>query len=156
RAMREAVTAVFEDREGNLWIGGANGIERLRDSLFVTHASSGSSGSSGPSGRLPSEKNGPVYVDDSGRVWFAPIAGGLHWEKGGRGGGVTADGLGNDVIYSIAGGAGELWIGRQRRGLTRLSTDGQLAPGAPRSKTYTEADGLAQNSVYAVHRNRDG
>jgi ligand-binding sensor domain-containing protein/signal transduction histidine kinase len=144
QAMYEAVTAVFEDREGNLWIGGANGIERLRDSVFVTQASSR---------RLPSEKSGPVYVDGNGRVWFAPIAGGLYWEKEGRGGGVTADGLGTDVVYSIAGGAGELWIGRQGGGLTRLSIDGR---GTPRSRTYTEADGLAQNSVYAVHRNRDG
>jgi ligand-binding sensor domain-containing protein/signal transduction histidine kinase len=144
RATYEAVTAVFEDREGNLWIGGADGIERIRDSVFVTHSSSSG---------LPSEKNGPVYVDSSDRVWFAPIAGGIYWEKDGRGGRVTADGLGSDIVYSIAGGAGELWVGRQRRGLTRLSTDG---PGAPRSKTYTEADGLAQNSIYAVHRNRDG
>jgi ligand-binding sensor domain-containing protein len=144
QGMNQAITAVFEDREGNLWIGGANGIERLRDSVFVTHASSR---------RLPSEKSGPVYVDGNGRVWFAPIAGGLYWEKEGRGGGVTADGLGTDVVYSIAGGAGELWIGRQGGGLTRLSIDGR---GTSRSRTYTEADGLAQNSVYAVHRNRDG
>ena len=38
---REAVTAVFEDREGNLWLGSANGLERLRDSAFVTYSGIG-------------------------------------------------------------------------------------------------------------------
>lgn len=143
----EAVTAVFEDREGNLWIGGANGIERLRDSVFVTRSVPGG---------LPSEMNGPIHVDRSGRVWFAPIAGGLFWEKNGRGGGVMIDGLGKDVIYSITGGDGDLWIGRQRKGLTHLWTDGRRERNGPRFETFTQADGLAQNSVYAVQRSRDG
>ena len=32
---RGAVTALFEDRDGNLWVGSARGIERVRDSAFV-------------------------------------------------------------------------------------------------------------------------
>jgi len=60
-------------------------------------------------------------------------------------------GLERDVTYSISGGKREMWIGR-REGLTHLqSTDNSFT-----TKTYTQADGLAQNSVYAVHQNRDG
>lgn len=140
RHSNEAVTAVFEDREGNIWMGSASGVERLRDSVFVTYAE--------PEG-LPSESNGPVYVDERGRTWFAPVDGGLHWLEKGRSSAVQAEGLAQDVVYSIAGGPDELWVGRQRGGLT------QLRQGTT-SKTYTQADGLAQNSVYAVHRNRDG
>jgi signal transduction histidine kinase len=57
----------------------------------------------------------------------------------------------NDVIYSIAGGADEVWVGRQRGGLTRL----QFRNGAITSQSYTQANGLAQNSVYAVYESRD-
>ena len=145
----QAITALFEDREGNLWIGHAAGIERLRDSAFVTYSS--------PEG-LPTDGSNPVFVDSEERVWFPPLSGGLWWVKDGQHGRITNDGMGRDVVYSIAGGKGEIWIGRQRTGLTQLrynsgppgNTDSFLA------RTYTHADGLAQDSVYSVLRTRDG
>ena len=139
----DAITAVFEDREGNIWSGSASGIERLRDSVFVTYSVAEG---------LPSQSNGPLYVDAQDRIWFAPLDGGLHWLSKEKTGSVTAAGLAEDVVYSIAGGRGELWIGRQRGGLTHLRSSG----GAFTAETYTQKQGLAQNSVYAVHRNRDG
>ncbi len=142
RPSRE-VTALFEDREGNLWMGGPLGIERLRDSAFVTY---------GKADGLPSDGNGPVYADSEGRTWFAPLEGGLYWIKDGNTGSVTADGLSSDVVYSIAGRGGELWIGRQRGGLTLL----EEKAGSITAKTYIQAQGLAQNSVYAVHESSDG
>jgi ligand-binding sensor domain-containing protein/signal transduction histidine kinase len=140
---REAVTAVFEDREGNLWIGSAGQIERLRDSAFVTYSL--------PEG-LPSDGSNPVFVDSESRMWFPPVDGGLWWMKEGQHGHVSNDGLDRDVVYSIAGGKGELWLGRQRGGLTRLRT-GQ---GAFTAETYTKAAGLAQDSVFSVYQARDG
>jgi signal transduction histidine kinase/ligand-binding sensor domain-containing protein len=137
-----AVTALFEDREGNLWVGSADGIDRLRDSSFITYAPAG----------LQSESSGPVYVDENGRTWFAPFEGGLHWLKGERNGSVANDGLSKDIVYSISGGKGALWIGRQQGGLTHLRYGSDLVT----AKTYTQADGLAQNAVYAVHQSRDG
>ncbi len=137
-----AVTALFEDREGNLWVGGTRGIERLRDSAFVTYTAVG----------LESESNGPIYVDGQGRVWFAPYEGGLHWLKGDKIGKVTNEHLDQDVVYSIAGKGSELWIGRQQGGLTNL----HYTNGAMTAKTYTRAQGLAQNSVYAVYESEDG
>jgi ligand-binding sensor domain-containing protein/signal transduction histidine kinase len=139
----EAVTAVFEDREGNLWIGGSDGVERLRDSAFVSYSS--------PEG-LATDGNNPVFVDSEDRIWFPPAGGGLCWVKGERRGRISNDGLGRDVVYSIAGTKGELWIGRQSGGLTRLSHEHSSFI----AKTYTQADGLAQNSVYSVYLARDG
>jgi signal transduction histidine kinase/ligand-binding sensor domain-containing protein len=137
----KTVTAVFEDREGNIWIGGAAGIERLRDSAFITYS---------PTEGLPSYSNGPVFADAEGRTWFAPVEGGLYWLKEGKTARVAA--IGNDVVYSIAGSDDELWIGRQTGGLTRLRYEtGLFSP-----ETFTQKDGLAQNSVYSVHRARDG
>jgi ligand-binding sensor domain-containing protein/signal transduction histidine kinase len=146
-----AVTALFEDREGNLWIGTARGIERFRDSAFVTYTSAQG---------LPSENNGPVYVDPDERVWFAPLDGGLGWLKGGHVGSLRDEGLSKDVVYSIAGSKNELWVGRQKGGLTHLHfNSGDTAGGSDGAivvKTYTHAEGLAQDSVYAVHQSKDG
>jgi ligand-binding sensor domain-containing protein/signal transduction histidine kinase len=138
-----SVTALFEDREGNIWVGSAQGIERLRDSVFTTYSTSEG---------LPSENIGPVYADSKGRAWFAPADGGLCWLEGGKIGRVMVAGLGSDVVYSIAGGKDELWVGKQRGGLTRLTSNGNSFT----AKTYTETEGLAQNSVYAVYQSRDG
>jgi signal transduction histidine kinase/ligand-binding sensor domain-containing protein len=136
------VSALLEDREGNLWAGSPSGIDRLRDSAFVTYSAAG----------LQSESSGPVYVDQSERVWFAPFEGGLHWLKGEKSSNVSNDRLGQDVVYSIAGAKEELWIGRQQGGLTHL----RYAGGSLTTKNYTKADGLAQNSVYSVFQSRDG
>ena len=140
---RGAVTALFEDREGDLWVGGPLGIERFRDSVFVTYPIPGDS---------PSENNGPLYVDAEGRTWFAPSDGGLFWLRGAKSERILNAGLRKDVVYSITGGVDELWVGRQRGGLTRL----RYQRGSFTADTYTEAEGLAQNSVCAVHRSRDG
>src|SRR6516165_4730307 len=136
------VTALYEDREGNLWVGSPRGIERLRDSAFVTYSVAG----------LQSESSGPVYVDQEGRAWFASFEGGLHWLKGEKSGSVTNDRLSQDVVYSIAGSKSELWIGRQQGGLTHL----HYGDDSIITNTYTQAGGLAQNSVCAVHQSRDG
>ncbi|HWX40482.1 MAG TPA: two-component regulator propeller domain-containing protein, partial [Blastocatellia bacterium] len=141
------VNAVFEDREGNLWIGTARGLERLRGSAFMTYPVSGEGSPEG---------NGAVYVDAEGRTWFAPLSGGLFWRRRGQTGQVkgriTEGGLDRDIVYSLTGSAGELWIGRQRGGLTRL----RYKDGSVTGETFTRASGLAQNSIYAVHQSRDG
>jgi ligand-binding sensor domain-containing protein/signal transduction histidine kinase len=136
------VTALREDMDGNLWVGNAHGILVLRDSAFVTYSVAG----------LKSESSGAIYVDPDDRVWYAPIEGGLRWMTGKETGTIDNDLLSQDVIYSIAGGKDELWLGRQQGGLTRLT----FHNGSTTSRTYTEQNGLAQNRVYTVHENPDG
>src|ERR1700722_6928016 len=139
----EPVTALFEDREGDVWVGSSRGLERLRDTAFVTYSLP----------NLKSQSMGPVHVDSGGRAWIAPIEGGLRWLEGEKTGAVTADGIANDVVYSIAGsGKDDVWLGRQQGGLTHLT----YSRDSFATKTYTLADGLAQNRVYAVYRSHDG
>src|SRR5215469_16837552 len=136
------VTALFEDREGSIWFGSARGLERLRDSTFVTY----------PLPNSKSQSAGALHVDSDGRTWIAPIEGGLRWLKGGKSGTVTADEIANDVVYSITGtDEDDIWMGRQRGGLTHLQYSGNSLA----AKTYTQADGLVQNSVYAVYESVD-
>jgi signal transduction histidine kinase/ligand-binding sensor domain-containing protein len=136
------INVLFEDREGNLWIGGGRGLGRIRDSAFVTYSS--------VSDRR-FEHNGPIYVDPEDRIWVAPAQGGLYVLQNGRVQPITSIPP-NEVVYSVNGRADVVWAGRQRGGLTRL----QFRNGTIASQSYTEANGLAQNSAYAVYESRDG
>jgi ligand-binding sensor domain-containing protein/signal transduction histidine kinase len=138
------VSALFEDREGNVWVGSSHGIDRFRDSAFVTFTASEG---------LSSENNGSLYVDDDHRIWVAPLDGGLQLMDGTRSRAITDAGLNRDVIYSLSGRSGELWMGRQQGGLTRLEYN---SGGVTRAQTYSRKDGLAQNSVYVVKQTTDG
>jgi ligand-binding sensor domain-containing protein/signal transduction histidine kinase len=138
------INTLFEDREGNLWAGGGRGLERIRDGTFVTYTLA--------AGSPPSKQGGPVYADRENRTWFAPDGGGLYVMKDGRAQALKSSLLDKEVIYSITGLKNEIWIGTQHRGLIRFEYRDGLIGG----KTYTEANGLAENSVFAVYQARDG
>jgi signal transduction histidine kinase len=137
------VSSVFEDRDGNIWVGTDRGIERWRDPAFTSFSTAQG---------LPPSAVGPVYVDDRGRAWFAPTGGGLFWIDDGLVSRFSEADLDRDVVYSIAGAGDDVWIGRQRGGVTRLrrSATGWSA------MRLTESEGLPQNSVYAIALARDG
>ena len=137
------VTTIFEDRDGAIWFGGSAGLERLRDGMFTTYTTAQG---------MPTDTVGPVWADSDGRTWFGPVSGGLYWIENGLVHRVTAAGLDDDVVYSISGGDGEIWVGRQHGGLTVLTQDGDSFS----ARTYTQVNGLAPSSVYSVCRERDG
>ncbi|HUB28525.1 MAG TPA: two-component regulator propeller domain-containing protein [Terracidiphilus sp.] len=137
------INALFEDREGNLWVGGSQGLGRIRNSTFLSYS---------PAIDPRFEHDGPVDVDGEGRTWFAPEQGGLYAMKNGRIQSIQTGIPADDVIYSISSEGDDLWVGRQRGGLTKL----QFRNGAVTSMTYTQANGLAQNSVYTVYQSHDG
>ena len=138
------VTAVFEDRDRNLWVGTTTGIERLRDGAFTTDSTAQG---------LPAGGVGAIHVDSAQRIWIAPTGGGLYLRHDGKIERISVPGLADDVVYSITGAGTEVWVGRQRGGLTRLRA---AAGGSFTADSFTHANGLAQNSVYAVHQTRDG
>ncbi len=137
------INALFEDREGNLWVGGSQGLGRIRDSTFLTYS---------PAIDSRFERDGPVDADREDRIWFAPAQGGLYALKNGSIQSIPTGIPANDEVYSISGDGDELWVGRQHGGLTRLL----LHAGTVTTRTYTQANGLAQNSVYTVYRSHDG
>lgn len=138
-----AITALFEDRQGDLWFGDGNVLERIRDTPLITY---------GAGDQFPSGHYGPVFADTHGRTWFAPVSGGLYWMRDGVSHSVTQGGLGGDIVYSIDGTAEDIWVGRQKGGLTQLHLSGDSFT----AKTWTTRDGLAENSVFAVRVAHDG
>jgi ligand-binding sensor domain-containing protein/signal transduction histidine kinase len=142
-AVNGTVTALFEDRDGNLWIGEPEAMERYRDTSFSSYLSSAG---------LPCINCGAIYVDSQQSVWFAPWDGGLFRISHGRVQPVELEGLKEDMVYSIAGAQNELWVARKSGGLTRLDLQG----GAIAAATYSHESGLAQDSVYSLYRESDG
>jgi signal transduction histidine kinase/ligand-binding sensor domain-containing protein len=137
------ISSIYEDNEGELWFAGSHSIERFRDGMFTAIT---------PRETALNDIGGPIFADDANRTWFAPVTGGLFCLEGGSVKRIPVDGLGNDVIYSIDGSKDELWLGRQQGGLTELARrNGQWV-----SRTFTQKDGLAQDSVYTVTRAHDG
>ena len=136
-------TALFQDREGDLWIGSTDGLQRWREGAFITYASTPG---------FPRGSSGPIFADAIGRLWFGPESGGLASLTNGQLDRHDVAHLAGDIVYSISGAGADLWIGRQRGGLTHLTRTGSTYS----SKTYATADGLAQNSVYVVKQTRDG
>src|SRR5262249_5933179 len=135
------VTALFEDHDGSLWIGGAGALERLREVPFTAF---------GAAQGLPSDVTGAVAVDADRRVWFAPPAGGVFSMTNGRVVEVRSEGLPGDVAYSLAARDREVWVGRKSGALTRISDGGASF------RTYRAKDGLVPRPIYAVHASADG
>jgi signal transduction histidine kinase/ligand-binding sensor domain-containing protein len=143
-AVRFPVTSLFEDRVGDLWIGGPEMIERYGASGFATYFSSAG---------LPSSNCGSIYVDDEESLWFAPRDGGLFRLAQNLVQQINVGGLkDDDTVYSLAGGGHEVWAARKDRGITRV----RLSPGGLRVSNYTQMDGLAENSVLSIYRAPDG
>jgi signal transduction histidine kinase/ligand-binding sensor domain-containing protein len=140
----QSVYVLFEDREGSIWFGDSQGLERLRENPFVMYSRIS------PSENVV-ENDGPLWADATGRLWFAPLNRGLYWRRGDTVKHIEDKSLDKDVIYSITGGPNEVWVGRQNRGVTRLTINGPYS-----EQTYTTRNGLAAGSVYCVHRSRDG
>jgi ligand-binding sensor domain-containing protein len=142
-AVRGTVTALFEDRDGNLWIGEPETMERHRDGEFTTYLSTAG---------LPCGNCGAIYVDQQERLWFAPWDGGLFRFSQGRVQPIEVAGLKDDTVYSITGGEDEVWVARKNGGLTRFRLQGDDL----QASTYTRQNGLPQDAVYSIYREPDG
>ncbi len=133
--------ALFEDREGSMWVGTeAGGLNLLKSKKFNTITTKDG---------LPNDLVKAIYQDAQGGIWIGSNGGGLTLIKDGKfSTWTTREGLSSDVVLSLAGDVdGTLWIGTPD-GLNRLR-DGKI-------QTYTFADGLSNDLVRSVFVDRNG
>lgn len=103
--IQTSVTALYQDRQQNLWIGtGSNGLFLLRDGRFVQYAVRDG---------LSSDTVLALYQDPDGDLWVGTVDGGLVQLREGRFGVYTTDdGLPHNFVSAVfEDSQGSLWLG---------------------------------------------
>jgi diguanylate cyclase (GGDEF)-like protein len=139
----DVVSAILEDHEGALWVGtAASGLVRLQG---------GSLASLGAADGVPASTVYSVVQDAHGEMWVATVAGVL---AHGRVAPFEVEAMPGvpprTPLRSLAvGPGGELWVATYGLGVLRRDREGTW-------RRFTQADGLASDSVRAIVATRSG
>ncbi len=152
--------ALFEDREGRIWVGagGSGGVLRLDGSQWTRFTTT--NGLSNPDVRV-------IFQDRRGDLWFGTYGGGLNRLKEGRLTAYKTDrGEHNNRAWWIHEDAdGVLWVGSED-GLNRFVPPGLAEIRNPKSEirneqggrffTFTTQQGLGENVVNNIQEDEFG
>jgi ligand-binding sensor domain-containing protein/signal transduction histidine kinase len=132
-----SVTALYEDRQRNLWIGtGGNGLFLLRDGRFTQYTMRDG---------LPSDTVLAFYEDPEGDIWAGTVDGGLVQLRQGRFSAYTIeDGLPHNFATAVfEDSQGSLWIGTNG-GIGRLK-DGKITAWTDSQGRRPENDSITED-----------
>jgi signal transduction histidine kinase/sugar lactone lactonase YvrE len=135
-----SIAALYEDREGSLWIGSSDGLNRLRDTRFTAFTTREG---------LSADAVNSVIATRDGSVWIGTDGGGLNrLQRGAITSYTTSTGLATNYIGALFEASdGALWITgdgvvmRRRNDAVRV---------------YTSADGVPTGFVSAIAEDRHG
>ena len=146
------VRALYEDRQGAVWVGGGGALYRLHNGRWIrfdTHDG------------VPKAPIRVFLETDDGTLWMGTNGDGVvrlslppdtakaprpHVTRL-----TTAEGLSSNLIRSLYEDPdGRLWIGTEDRGLVRLDRRGTASPTDDRIAPVTTADGLFANSIHQI------
>lgn len=141
------IRSLYEDREGNLWIGTYGGglicLEK-EDGIFKEYT------------REQGLSDNAVLAldqDSEGILWIGTSSGLNRMENGKFSLYTTADGLSDNQINTLCRDKeGNLWIGTQN-GLNRMNPAGSTDS---RFTRFTTGEGLSHDRVNVLYRDRDG
>jgi ligand-binding sensor domain-containing protein len=134
------VYAVYQTRDGYLWVGTRGGLARFDGVRFTRYNDS--------AGQLPAVEVGALAEGPDGSLWIGTWGGGLARLKDGT---FTTfglrEGLPNEWVQALEiGSDGSLWVGT-RQGLAHME-DGRF-------RVFTEKEGLPSLNVRDIHRDGD-
>jgi signal transduction histidine kinase/ligand-binding sensor domain-containing protein len=135
-----SIPALYEDREGSLWIGSNDGLNRLRDTRFTTFTTREG---------LSADAVNSLMAARDGTVWIGTDGGGLtHLHSGGTTVYTTARGLATNYIGALFEASdGTLWISGDSVVMQQRNDS---------FRVYTTADGVPKGFVSAIGEDRHG
>ena len=134
-----AVSAVFQDRDGYLWLGTTEGMSRFNGIEFENFTTEDG---------LVGDVISSIYQDRDGYLWFGTAAGAGRFDGKVFTNFTTRDGLPHDEIRSIYQDRdGYLWFGTAA-GAGRF--DGKVFT------SFTTRDGLPDNRIWTIYQDSKG
>ena len=140
--VRDGLKSVYEDRDGNLWVGTfGGGLKRFKDGRFSSFPTKDG---------LTNHIVRTIYEDKEGSLWIGTDGGGLNRLRNGKFTTFTTkESLSNDLVWPIYGARdGSLWIGTFGGGLNHLSDD--------KFTSFTRKEGLASDFVLSLYEDSQG
>jgi PAS domain S-box-containing protein len=128
------VYAVFEDRQGTLWIGTGNGLHQFRNGAFTVYRTTDG---------LAHDDVRFIMQADDGALWIGTVGGLSRFADGRFTSFTTKNGLSDNFVRAVHQDRdGILWIGTYGGGLNRLKGD--------QFTHYTTKHGLFDNALSRI------
>lgn len=138
------VMSLYEDVEGNIWVGTQFGLNQLRDGKLVAWTTA-----EGLSGNFVTG----ICSDQKERLWISCYRDGLNYMENGRIYKIPELSRGEIRVMSLcAASDGHLWIGTNKDGLFRLKHE----KGKSRLKKFSTKHGLSSSEVWSICEDRQG
>ncbi len=131
------IAGIFEDREGNIWVSTAGGLDRFREPQVATIS---------PKQGLSSNSVNSVIAATDGSVWIATHNGLTRWQDGQSTIFRKASGLPDDFVQSLYQDDGGRIYAFTAHGLARFQNGRFVAvPGVPSTEVYSMTGDKAGN-----------